>query len=334
MTKFILHRLISLMPVLLGITVIGFLLIRLIPGDPAEVMLGERATEAALRELRQSLGLDQPLSLQYVRYLSQLAHGDLGKSIQTGIDIVDELKARLPASLELALVATLIAVAGGILAGTVAAVKHGSLIDTASMVGSLLGVSLPVYVLALTSIWFLAVQLKWLPPGGRLNSITEWTPITGFIVLDSILTRNWPVLLEAVQHLILPAFSLSLATLATVARITRASLLEVLSQDYIRTARSKGLKERQVVVRHALRNSLLPVVTIVGIQFGAILSGAVITETIFSWPGIGRWVYESITRRDYPVVQAMTLFIGLVFVLSSLLVDILYAWLDPRVSYE
>jgi len=332
--KFLVHRLLSLIPVLLGISLLVFLFIHFIPGDPIWVMLGDFATEESVADLRQDLGLDEPLHIQYLKYVGRLLQGDLGTSIHTRNPITSDLATRLPASLELAITAMLIASLIGIPAGVISAMKHQSLIDSASMVGTLIGVSLPIYVLGLFAIWIFAVKLGWLPPGGRLSSDIELVRITGFHVLDSIITRNWTALGDSLKHLTIPAVVLATVPMAIIARITRASVLEVLSQDFVRTARSKGLRERAVVKRHVLKNAMLPIITVVGIQFGVILSGAVLTETIFSWPGIGRWVYEAIQKRDYPVVQGMTLFIGVVFLLSSLVVDALYVWLDPRIRNE
>lgn len=334
MFKFLVHRLLSLIPVLLGISLLVFLFIHFIPGDPIWVMLGDFATEESVADLRQDLGLDEPLHIQYLKYVGRLLQGDLGTSIHTRNPITSDLATRLPASLELAITAMLIASLIGIPAGVISAMKHQSLIDSASMVGTLIGVSLPIYVLGLFAIWIFAVKLGWLPPGGRLSSDIELVRITGFHVLDSIITRNWTALGDSLKHLTIPAVVLATVPMAIIARITRASVLEVLSQDFVRTARSKGLRERAVVKRHVLKNAMLPIITVVGIQFGVILSGAVLTETIFSWPGIGRWVYEAIQKRDYPVVQGMTLFIGVVFLLSSLVVDALYVWLDPRIRNE
>jgi peptide/nickel transport system permease protein len=332
--KFLVRRLLSLIPVLVGISLLVFLFIHFIPGDPIWVMLGDFATEESVAELRQDLGLDEPLHVQYVKYVGRLLQGDLGESIHTRNPITSDLATRLPASLELAITAMLIASLIGIPAGVISAMNHRSLIDSLSMVGALIGVSLPIYVLGLFAIWIFAVQLGWLPPGGRLSPDIELERITGFHVLDSIVTRNWTALGDSLKHLTIPSIVLATVPMAIIARITRASLLEVFSQDFVRTARSKGLRERSVVTRHVLKNAMLPVITVIGIQFGVILSGAVLTETIFSWPGIGRWVYEAIQKRDYPVVQGMTLFIGVVFLLSSLVVDALYVWLDPRIRYE
>jgi len=334
MTKFVLWRLATLLPVMLGISVIVFFFIHLIPGDPAAVMAGDYAAPGQIAELRTALGLDESLPNQYFRYARRLLHGDLGRSIHTHNPIASELATRLPASMELALSAMLIAIVIGIPAGILSATKRGSLLDAASMVGALIGVSMPVYVLGLIAMWMFAFKLGWLPVGGRLAADLQLQRTTGFFVLDGLLSGNFPACVDAVKHLMVPAMTLSTVPMAIIARITRSSLLDCLSQDYIRTARGKGLTEPMIVIRHALKNGMLPVVTVIGLQIGVILSGAVLTETIFSWPGIGRWVYEAITKRDYPVIQGMTLFIGVVFLFTSLLVDCLYALLDPRIRYD
>lgn len=334
MLKFIIGRLIELVPVLIGISILVFFFIHLIPGDPAAIIAGDFATPESIASIRSNLGLDEPLPVQYLKYISRLLSGDMGRSIHTSNPIAEELLQRLPASIELAVSAMLIAVLFGIPAGVISGMRRGSILDTLTMTGALVGVSVPIYVLGLVAVWFFAVQLRILPPGGRISPSVELQTVTGFFVLDSILTRNWSALTDVLAHLVIPAVVLCTVPMAIIARITRSSLLEVFSQDFIRTARGKGLPETRVVVRHALKNGMLPVITIVGLQFGVILSGAVLTETIFSWPGIGRWVYEAIQKRDYPIVQGMTLFIGFVFVMSSLVVDVLYTWLDPRVRYE
>jgi len=261
---------------------------------------------------------------------------DLGTSAVSTIPVAEELKRRWPATFELALAATLVAVIFGIPVGILAAVRKNSLLDTLSMSLSLVGVSMPVFWLGLLLVYLFAVNLHWLPTGGRLSTdlAIDFRPITGFLVLDGMLALKPEVLMDALRHLILPALTLGTIPLAILTRITRSAMLEVLSQDYVRTARAKGLAERQVILKHALKNALLPVVTIVGLQFGTLLGGAILTETIFSWPGIGSYIYEGILNRDYPVVQAGVLVVATVFVLVNLLVDLSYALLDPRIQYR
>lgn len=336
MLRYILRRLLSLLPVLFGITLLVFLFLHLIPGDAAQVLLGQRATPEQVEALRERMGLNQPLPIQYLAFLRDLLHFDLGRSIITGIPIAQEIRVRWPATFELSVAAMLVAVVFGIPAGIVAAVRKNSWLDNLAMSSSLVGVSMPVYWLGLLLIYLFAVHLKWLPPSGRLGVDQGFSfhTITGFYVLDAILQFNLPILVNVLAHLLLPALTLGTIPLAIVARITRSALLEVLSQDYIRTARAKGLIERWIIYRHALKNALLPVVTIIGLQFGTLLSGAILTETIFSWPGIGSWLYDGILARDYPVVQGGVVFVAVAFVLLNLLVDLSYAFLDPRIQYK
>ncbi len=336
MGRYIARRLLNLIPVLLGITLLVFTFLHLIPGDPAVVMAGERATPEQVAALREQLGLNQPLPLQYLIFLGNLLRFDFGTSIISGVPIAEEIRIRWPATFELSVGAMLVAVIVGIPAGVLAAVRKNSAVDNLMMSGSLLGVSLPVYWLGLLLIYLFAVNLHWLPPSGRLSIEAgfNFKPITGFYVLDALLQGNFKALQDVLAHLVLPALTLSTIPLAILARLTRSAMLEVLSQDYIRTARAKGLLERWVVFKHALKNALLPVVTIIGLQFGTLLGGAILTETIFSWPGIGSWIYEGILARDYPVVQGGVVFVAIAFVLINLLVDISYAFLDPRIQYQ
>lgn len=336
MWSYVLRRLLGLVPVLFGITLLVFLFLQLIPGDPAQAILGERGTPEQLAALREKLGLNRPLYVQYLAFVKSVLTGDLGTSTVSTIPVAEELKRRWPATFELALAATLVAVALGIPVGILAAVRKNSLLDTLSMSLSLVGVSMPVFWLGLLLVYLFAVNLHWLPTGGRLSTdlAIDFRPLTGFLVLDGLLSVRPQVLWDALRHLLLPALTLGTIPLAILTRITRSAMLEVLSQDYVRTARAKGLSERQVILKHALKNALLPVVTIVGLQFGTLLGGAILTETIFSWPGIGSYIYEGILNRDYPVVQAGVLVVALAFVLVNLLVDLSYALLDPRIQYR
>lgn len=335
MNFYILKRVLGLIPVLLGITLLVFSFLHLIPGDPAVVLLGERANAADLAALRTQLGLDKPLPVQYFAFLSNLLHFNLGKSIISGIAIADEIRIRLPASLELTLAAMLVALTLGIPAGIVAAIRKNRWLDNLTMGGSLIGVSMPVYWLGLLLVYLFAVNLQWLPPSGRISVETgfNFQPITGLYVLDALLLLNFVALGDILSHLVLPALTLGTIPLAIVARITRSAMLETLSQDYIRTARAKGVPEKWVILRHALKNALLPIATVTGLQFGTLLGSAILTETIFAWNGIGSWIYDGILARDYPVVQAGVLFVAIAFVLINLLVDISYAFLDPRIKY-
>ena len=333
MIRFTLRRLAALVPVLIGVSVIVFLFLHLIPGDPASAMLGEHATPDALVKLRAAYGLDQPWPTQYALFVSHILQGDLGRSIRSNNPVAADLVQRFPATAELTVMAMLFAVIIGLPAGIISAWRRGSFFDHGSVVFALAGVSMPIFWLGLMLAWLFGVQLKLLPFSARLDTGARFMPITNLLVLDSLLRGDWAILGQVLRHLLLPALALSTVPMAIVARMTRGAMIEVLNQDYVRTARAKGLREVVVVGGHAFRNALLPVVTIVGLQVGTLLSGAILTETIFSWPGIGRWVYESIQLRDYPVVQSMTLVIAVVFVVANLLVDLSYAWLDPRVRY-
>jgi len=336
MIKYIFKRLFSLLPVLIGITLLVFTLLHLIPGDPAVVLLGERATPEQIESLRQQLGLNQPLPIQYFNFLFNVIRFDFGKSIISGIPITDEITTRWPATFELSVAAMLIALILGIPAGIFAAVRKNSWLDNLLMSSSLIGVSLPVYWLGLLLIYLFAVNLQLLPPSGRISVDAgfNFKQITGFYVLDSLLRLDIKTLQDVLSHLILPAITLGTIPLAIIARITRSAMLEVLSQDYIRTARAKGVPEYFVILKHALKNAFLPISTTIGLQFGTLLSGAILTETIFSWPGIGSWIYEGILARDYPVVQGGVIFVSVTFVLINLLVDLSYTFLDPRIQYR
>lgn len=336
MWLYILKRLLSLIPVLLGISLLVFAFLHLIPGDPADILIGERATPEQLAALRERLGLNRPLLVQYFTFLQSLLQLDLGTSIISGIPIADELRVRFPATFELALSAIAIALLLGIPVGVLAAVRKNSWLDNLVMTGSLLGVSLPVYWLGLLLIYLFAVNLQWLPASGRISIDAGFgfQSVTGFYLLDALLRLNLRAFGDILTHLILPALTLSTIPLAILSRITRSAMLEVLSQDYIRTARAKGVPQVRVVAQHALKNALLPVTTITGLQFGTLLGGAILTETIFAWPGLGSWIYDGIFTRDYPVVQGGVIFIAVAFVLINLAVDISYALVDPRVRYK
>ena len=350
MARYILRRLITLIPTLIGVTFVIFMFQRLIPGDPAIAMLGEHASEENVARIREQLGLNRPLFLdrealqsgdfagffdtQYLRYLGRLAQFDLGNSIHRRIPVTETLALRFPATAELALLAMLIALTIGIPVGIISAARRNTPVDGVSMVGSLIGVSMPIFWLGLMEIMLFSVFLKWLPTGGRLSTGIEITPITNLLLVDSLLTGNWVGFKDALEHIIMPAIALATIPMAIIARMTRSSMLDVLQEDYIRTAHAKGLVEQVVLLRHALKNAFLPVITIIGIQTGSLLAGAVLTETIFSWPGIGKWVYDAILGRDYPIVQGGTLLIALIFVAFNLLVDISYAYLDPRIKYD
>jgi len=296
-------------------------------------MLGEHASPATVEKFRAELRLNDPLPVQFARYLGGVLHGDLGRSIKQNERVTVQLATRFPATFELTITAMLIASIVGILTGVVAAARQNSWFDAVSMFAALVGFSMPIFWLGIMLILLFAWYLGWVPISGRLDYTIELTRITNFYLLDALLTRNWVALGNAVRHLILPAVTLSTVPLAIIARMTRSSLLEVLRQDYVRTARAKGLAERIVVMRHALKNAFIPVVTVIGLNVGSLLGGAILTETIFAWPGMGRLVVDAIFARDYPVVQGTVLVIALLFVVVNLLVDLSYAYLDPRIRY-
>jgi peptide/nickel transport system permease protein len=332
--RYAIRRSLTIVPVLLGVSVLVFSFIHLIPGDPALTMLGERATPEKVAEVRARLGLDRPIWQQYVLYVGHALRGDLGVSIVRGDPVANDLLRRFPATVELAMAAILVAIALGIPIGVASAVWRNTLLDSVARLGALTGVSMPIFWLGLVLAWFFGVQLRILPTGFRLASGTTFVPWTNFVILDSVLQGDWGSLADALRHLILPALALATIPLAVIARMTRASMLEVLSREYIRTAEAKGLSRRAVILRHALRNALLPVLTVIGLQVGRLLAGAILTETIFSWPGIGLWVYEAIESRDYAIVQGVSLFIAVIVVGVNLITDVLYAAVDPRIKYE
>jgi peptide/nickel transport system permease protein len=329
--RYIARRLLAVIPTLFGVSVVVFLFLRLIPGDPATAILRENATADQIDALNTRLGLGKPLYEQYVDYISKILRGDLGEGYFTRSPVIEDLGRRFPATAELALSAVLIATALGIALGVVAAIRRGSLFDYGTMTLSLVGVSMPIFWLGLMAIYLFAVDLRWLPPSTRGDQ--PGTLRTGMFTVDYMLSADIPGFIEAAKHLFLPAVVLATVPLAVIARQTRSAMLEVLSQDFVRTAWSKGLRERAVVTRHVLKNAMLPVITVVGLQAGALLSGAVLTETVFSWPGLGTFVLEAIVQRDYPVVQSIVLVFALIFVLVNLLVDLSYGWLDPRIRY-
>ena len=359
MTRYIIRRLISLIPTLLGVTILVFLFIHLIPGDPAIVMLGEHAAVENVERIREQLGLNEPLFLntdavgqvfrgevsigegvkslfesQYFLFLGRLLQGDLGKSVHERTPIADLLKLKFPATVELSLLAMFFAVAVGIPAGIISATRRNSIFDSVSMIGSLVGVSMPIFWLGLMLIYFFGVKLGWLPTYGRFPVDLSLETVTGLYTLDSIIAKDAQALGLALKHLVMPSIALGTIPMAIIARMTRSAMLEVLQEDYIRTAYAKGLQERVVILRHALKNAFLPVITVIGLQVGSLLAGAIMTETVFSWPGVGKWVYDAILARDYPVVQVAVLVITLVVAVINLSVDVSYAFLNPKIRFE
>jgi peptide/nickel transport system permease protein len=332
MFAYILRRIMIMIPTLLGVSIIVFMMLHITPGDPAELLLGERATEQALAELREHLGLNEPLHVQYGLFLKRLLKGDLGETIWTRQKVWIEVKQRFPATIELSVFALIIACFTGTILGIISATRQYSIFDYLSMVGALAGVSMPIFWLGLVFMLIFSLNLGWLPLSGRLSIDIDLEIITNFYILDSILTRNWAALRDVIWHLIMPAVTLSTIPTAIVARMTRSAMLEVLRQDYIKTAKAKGLSKFKVTFKHALRNALIPVVTTIGLQFGVLLGGAILTETIFAWPGVGKWMYDAVMQRDYMVIQGGVLFIAALFVVINLCVDVLYAIINPRIS--
>lgn len=333
MTEYILRRLLLAIPVFLGVTFFAYGMV-LLTGDPASALAGEHATPEMRAALRERLGLDDPLLVQYGRFLGRLAEGDLGTSILTRTPVMVELKQFFPATIELALSAMLLAVIVGVPLGVVAGYRHNSWIDLGTTFGSLVGVSMPIFWLGLMLLWVFGLRLGWFPTTGRIDLSAGLRPITQLYVLDSIITGNLRALLSVLHHLALPAAALATIPTAFIARITRSAMLDVLGEDYVRTARAKGLDERSVVGEHALKNAMLPVVTVIGLQTGLLLAGAILTETIFAWPGMGRWVVNAIVSRNFPVVQAAVLVFATIFVAVNLVVDISYAWFNPKIRYR
>ena len=334
MLRFVVRRLLLLVPILLGLSILVFAWIRALPGSPADVLLGERATPAAIARVRHEYGLDKPVYVQYYNYLKTTTSLDFGVSIASRRKVTEEIGTRFPATVELALSAMLFALVLGIPLGFLTAKYYGSVGDQVGLLASLIGISIPIFFLGLMLKYVFSVKLGWLPSVGRIDVTRDVRHPTHFYVLDAIVTGDWSTLVDVLKHLILPAIALGTIPLAIVARITRAAVLDVQNEDYVRTARAKGLSPFVVDERHVLRNALLPVSTIVGLQTGLLLSGAILTETVFAWPGIGTWLSEAIFNRDYPVLQAGILFLAVVFVLVNLVVDISYALLNPRIRYS
>ena len=334
MRAYILRRLAHTIPVLLGVATVVFLALRLIPGDPAIALAGEKASPETIERMREELGLNRPLPVQYVEFVSRIATLHLGRSIRTGGDIASELVTNFAPTIELSLAALFVALAVGLPAGVLAAIRRHSPIEYITMVGSLVGISMPVFWIGLMLIYWLGAQAGWFPLSGTVSNTVDIPAVTHFYTIDALLSGDPAAFGDVVWHLVLPAITLSTITMAIVSRMARSSMLEVLSSDYLTTARAKGLREYSVVMAHALKNALIPVVTVVGLQFGALLSGAVLTETVFGRVGVGRYVVTAIGARDYPVVQGTVIVVALFVVAINLIVDIAYAALDPRIRYH
>ena len=331
MLRFTVRRLLLLVPILIGLSILVFLWIRALPGSPATALLGERATPQAITAINHQYGLDKPVFTQYLKYLERTASGDFGTSIISRRPVVEEFWQRFPATIELAIAATFVSVGFGVPLGFFAAKRYGTIFDHLSLFASLLGISIPIFFLAIILKYIFAVKLGWLPTVGRMSVLIDIDHPTNFYILDSLLAGDLEALWDTIKHLILPAVALGSIPLAIIARITRAAVLDVQNEDYVRTARAKGVSPGIVDRRHILRNAMLPITTIIGLQTGLLLSGAVLTETVFAWPGIGTWLVQAIEARNYPVLQGGILFIAIVFVLVNLLVDVSYGFLNPRI---
>lgn len=334
MLHYIGRRVLHLIPVLLGMTFIVFLIIRAIPGDPAQVILGQQATAESIAALRAKLGLDQAWYIQYFDYLKGLLTGDLGESLRTRQPISTEVWPYLAATIELAFFAMILAVIIGMNAGIISAWFQNSWFDYIAMVVALIGVSMPIFWLGLMEQWAFSINLGWLPTSGREEVRDPIQAITHFYLIDTLLQGEYDQFITSVKHLILPGIALATIPMAIIARMTRSSMLEVMRSDYIRTARAKGQKMVKVIYKHALKNALIPILTVIGLQTGLLLGGAILTETIFSWPGIGRYIYEAIGYRDYTVIQSGILIVAFMFVMINLIVDILYTVIDSRIKYN
>ncbi|MEW9677404.1 ABC transporter permease [Lentibacillus sp. L22] len=334
MMSYTIRRFLMLIPVLFGMSIIVFSIVRAIPGDPAQTILGTKASPEAIANLRESLGLDNPFFVQYGTYIKDLLTGDLGTSIRTGTPINEEIWTALAATAELTIVAMIIAIVIGLNAGVISAWFRNSWFDYVIMVLALVGISMPIFWLGLMLQYQFAVDLGWLPTNGREDIRNPIDAITNFFLIDTLIHGNFSQFMAAVKHLLLPAIALGTIPMAMIARMTRSSMLGVMGSDYIRTARAKGQKMFWVVYKHAFKNAFIPVLTVIGIQSGLLLGGAILTETIFGWPGIGRYIYDAIQSRDYPVVQSGILVIATIFVLINLIVDLLYAVFDPRIKYR
>jgi dipeptide transport system permease protein len=334
MIRFALTRIAMVIPTFVGITLLAFFLIRLVPGDPIETMAGERGIDPVRHEqLRHEYGFDQPYRIQYSRYVERALHGDLGRSFITHEEVVSEFSTLFPATIELAICAILIAVLLGLPAGIIAAVRRNSVFDHGVMTVALAGYSMPIFWWGLLLIQLVSIELDLAPVSGRIAVQYFIEPVTGFLLIDTLLSGEKGAFASALSHIALPAVVLGTVPLAVIARMTRSSMLEVLGEDYIRTARAKGLPALRVICVHALRNALIPVVTVIGLQVGVLFTGAILTETLFSWPGVGKWLFEAISRRDYPVLQGGTLLIGAVVMSVNLLVDLTYGLINPRIRH-
>jgi len=333
MTGYVIRRILMLVPILIGVSLIIFFLLQLTPGDPAQMMLGAYASEERVAELRERLGLDRPLFVQYFDYIKGILKGDLGTSYTTNRPVMETIISRLPATFELTIFSMFFATIIAVIFGVTASIKHNSALDLSFTTFSVLGMATPAFWLGLLLLYFFGVILNVMPIGGRVDLEVGLKNYTNFYLLDSIISMDFIAFKNVLQHLILPALVLAIYPIAEMSQLIRTNMIETLNQDYIRTAKSKGLPDKMIIYKHALKNVLIPVVTIAGLRLGAQFSGAILVEIIFSWPGIGRLAYDSIHARDYPLIQGIVLFMAMIFVVVNLLVDIIYVYLDPRIKY-
>lgn len=331
MLSYIIKRLLWAIPTLLGVSIIVFSMVHLAPGDPALVMLGEHASKESVDALREQMGLNKPLIEQYILFITNALQGDFGTSTISGEPVLYEFLERFPATIELSLVALTFATIIGLFAGILSAVKRYSMFDYAAMSTALAGVSMPVFWLGLMLIYLFSVELGWLPVSGRLGYEFDIDHVTGLFLVDSLIAQDYEAFWDALKHLILPAIALGTIPMAIIARMTRASMIEVMKEDYVRTARAKGCTNMQVILIHALKNALMPVITVIGLMLGTLFAGSILTETTFSWPGIGKWLVNAVNQRDFPIIQSTTLIIATMFVAVNLIVDLLYALVNPKV---
>lgn len=331
MLSYIIKRLLLAIPTLLGVSILVFSMVHLAPGDPALVMLGEHASKEAIDALNEQLGLNKPLYEQYIMFITNAIQGDFGISLLSGEPVIDEFLERFPATVELSLVALTFATIVGLIAGIISAVKRYSIFDYTSMTAALAGVSMPVFWLGLMLIYLFSVELAWLPVSGRLGYEFDIDEVTGLFLIDSLLMQDYEAFWDVCKHLILPAVALGTIPMAIIARMTRASMIEVMKEDYVRTAKAKGCTKMQVIIIHALKNALMPVITVIGLMLGTLFAGSILTETTFSWPGIGKWLVNAVNQRDFPIIQSTTLIIATMFVAVNLIVDLLYAVINPKI---
>lgn len=334
MAYYIVKRFLYLIPALISLTILVFLILHLTPGDPAMAMLGEHASKETIEKVRKDLGLDKPLYVQYIIFLKKLLKGDLGNSIKSDRPVLTEFMERFPATVELAVVSMIFAVIFGIAAGVLSATYRYSIFDYFTMGISVAGLSIPVFWFGLILIYFFAVKLQILPVSGRLSYEYYINNVTGLYLVDSLIAKDYEAFFDALKHIVMPSFVLASIPVSIIARITRSSMINVLMEEYIKTAYAKGCSTVRVVVIHALKNAMIPVITVIGLMLGSLFAGAILTETTFSWPGIGKWIVNAVYQRDFPVIQGATIIIAIMFILLNLMVDIIYTFLNPRITFR